>query len=241
MLSNNILLDASGSFLELYNKSDKFKVKDFGRVVNHSNTTLTFIEENSTTSAIERDTDKYFEGIIQYIKDNTKKGDKVLVIGRKEVDNKKTEEYLKELFELNDTIVEFVNFDAMRGKNDWADFNKCFIIHLPFLPFHHYVYQYIYYTGQELVEEDLKLQKIDKNYGFSKSQILEDFKTTDVVSNIYQGLKRVNRKYNSLDECELYVVTNNKKIQDLIIEQFKDLKEVKYYKIFDRETIIATD
>ncbi len=235
MLNNNILLDASGSFLELYNESDKFKVKDFGRIVNHSNTTLTFIEENSTTSAIERDSDKYFEGLIQYIKTNTEKGDKVLLIGRGKVDGKETVEHLKELTNLNDRIIEFVNFDAMRGKNDWADFNKCFIIHLPNLPFHHYVYQYLYYTENRLSDEDLKLQKIDTNFGFINSEILESFRVTDVVSNIYQALKRVNRKYNTDNKCELYVMTNNKRIQELIIKQFKGLKDIRYDEIFGRE------
>lgn len=234
-LDNNILLDASGSFLELYRNSVKFKVEDFGRVVNHSDTTLTFIEENSTTSSIERDPDKYFEGLVQYVRTNTCKDDKILLIGREKVDKRESIEYLRELIDLDDRKIEFVNFDAMRGKNDWGNYNKCFIIHLPNSPFYNYAYQYLYYSKGELVDDDLKLQKIDTNYGFINSEVLEKFRITDVVSSIYQGLKRVNRLHNLNTKCDLYVVTNNKRIQELIIKQFKNLNSVRYESIFDRE------
>lgn len=167
--------------------------------------------------------------------DNTEKGDKVLLIGRKTVDKKETVDHLSKLISLTDRIVEFVNFDAMRGKNDWSDYNKCFIIHIPNLPFHNYVYQYLYYTKSELVQEDLRLQKIDTNFGFSNNDIIENLRLTDVVSSIYQGLKRVNRSYGENNKCELYVVTNNDRIQELVVKQFKGLKSVNRVKIFDRE------
>ena len=234
-LSNNLMLDASGNFMELYQSSNKFRVIDFGRVVDHSNTSLTFIEENSTTSAIERDSGLYFKGLSKYVMDNTEKGDKILIIGRKKVDKKETVHHLSKLINLTDRIVEFVNFDAMRGKNDWTDFNKCFIIHLPNLPFHNYVYQKLYYTENDLTQDDLKLQKVDTNFGFRNNDIIENLRLTDVVSSIYQGLKRVNRAYGKNEKCELYVVTNNTRVQELVVEQFKGLTSVDRVKIFDRK------
>jgi len=45
-------------------------------------------------------------------------------------------------------------------------------------------------------------------------------------------LKRVNRINAGENQCELYVITNNKWVQDLLVEQFKGLKQVKHDKLF---------
>jgi len=132
--------------------------------------------------------------------------------------------------------VQFVNFSAMRGRNDWSDYNKCFIIHLPNDNFYKYPLQWLYYTGKPLKQSDLEIQKIDTNHGFKNKFELEALRITDVVSNIYQGLKRVNRKNTAENPCELYVITNNKWIKDLIKKQFLGLKEVREDKLFTTKT-----
>lgn len=229
LLKNNILLDASGKFLHLYRISDKFSVFDAEREIQHTNTTLTFINENSTTTAINKDEEKYYRALIEYIKKHTTKTDKVLIIGRDD-----DEEYISSLLNNN---VQFVNFDSMRGRNDWSDYNKCFIIHLPNDQFYKYALQYLYYTRKDLKQSDLEINKIDTNHGFVNNIELEKLRITDVVSSIYQGLKRVNRINTAENQCELYVVTNNKWVQDLLVEQFKGLKQVRHDKLFERATL----
>lgn len=133
MLKNNIMLDASGKFLELYNLSDKFQIENSERVINHSNTTINFIDENSATDAINRNS-VYFTELTKYIKKHVTNDDKVLIIGRE--DDK--QEFINNDILFESGKVEFTNFDAMRGKNDRADFNKCFVIHTPNQPYHNW-------------------------------------------------------------------------------------------------------
>lgn len=229
LLNNNIMLDASGNFLHLYNISDKFKLYKADREILHTNTVLTFVNENSTTTAINKDEKKYYGAVIDYIRKHTTQTDKVLIIGRK-----KDEDYFKPLLHQN---VQFINFSAMRGRNDWSDYNKCFIIHLPNDIFYKYPLQWLYYTGKQLKQSDLEINKIDTNHGFKNNIELEKLRITDVVSSIYQGLKRVNRINTAENPCELYVITNNKWIKDLVREQFLGLKEVREDKLFRKDTL----
>lgn len=227
MLDNNIMLDASGKFLELYKISNMFKVIDSERIIQHSNTTLTFIQNNSTTNAIEKNED-YFKVLADYIKVNITEDDKVLIIGRRNDEKNKDDdlESLSKYIEFEKDKIEFINYDAMRGKNDWGDFNKCFCVHTPNKPFHFYPLQYLYYKEDSLLSDDeLEIERKSTNMGF-KDETLENLRITDVVSSIYQGLKRINR--NNDKECNYYVVVKDKRIQNLLIEQFNDLKEIKY-------------
>lgn len=226
MLENNIMLDASGKFLEIYKICDKFKVIDSERIISHSNTTLTFLENNSTTNAIENN-ENYYKVLSEYIQNNITDEDKVLIIGRKndEKNDDKDLESLSKYIKFEEDKIEFVNFDAMRGKNEWSDFNKCFCVHIPNKPFHFYPLQYLYYSKNKLIEEDIEIQRKSTNMGFA-NETIENLRLTDVVSNIYQGLKRVSR--NNIRECNYYVVAKDTRIQNLLIEQFYDLKEIKY-------------
>lgn len=237
-LKNNILLDASGKFLELYKISDKFIVKDFDRTILHSNTELIFINQNSTTSHITKNPKSYFDDLTRYIRKNTVDGDKVLIVGREtiRVDNKDiaTTELLSGLS--NDIDFDFVNFMAMRGKNDWRDYNKCFVIHFPNNLFHNYIFQYLQYrkiTKLPLTNDDLIINKVkgSLHHGFCNNENLESLRITDVVSNIYQALKRVNRVNTANNSSTFYVITNDDRVQNLLIEQFKGLKNIQYHRM----------
>lgn len=239
MLNNNILLDASGKFLELYNISDKFIVKDFDRVIDHKNTELVFIEENSTTSYISSNTKEYFDNLIRFIKSNTESGDKVLLVGRERINKMETMDLLEPLFRLEDIEFDFVNFMAMRGKNDWRDYNKCFVIHFPNDLFHNYIFQYLQYrksTKEPLANIDLEINKVDTHHGFCNNKDLENLRITDVVSNIYQALKRVNRVNTATNSSTFYVVTNNKRVQDMLIEQFRGLKSIQRTRMSEKKS-----
>lgn len=237
MLNNNIMLDASGKFLELYKISDKFIVKDFERVIDHKNTELVFIEENSTTSYISNNTKEYFDNLIKYIRDNTESGDKVLLVGRETIKGVETTELLSGIFNIKGVEFEFVNFMAMRGKNDWMDYNKCFVIHFPNDLFHNYIFQYLQYrkiTKPELTNDDLEINKVDRHHGFCNNEDLENLRITDVVSNIYQALKRVNRVNTATNTSKFYVITNNVRVQEMLISQFKGIRSIKYDRMSER-------
>lgn len=218
-LKNNIILDASAKFNALYRISDKFKVIETERIVDHSNWTIHICKHNSTAYH-KHHNDNYYGDVMNLIKNNCIEDDKLLILGLEEDLINIKEDYEEQLEEFE---YDMSNFQAMRGKNDWKDYNKCFIIHNPFVGFPYYVFQYMLYSGEELTENDIATQKVDKSMGFSNNPKLELLRKTDIASNIYQGLKRINRGMDRKDiKADVYIINNSEVILDMITAQLKN-------------------
>lgn len=221
-LENNIILDASAKFHTLYSISDMFQVVNSERIVNHSNWTIHTCYQNSTAYH-KHHNDNFYGDVVNFILNHYEKDDQILLLGLEEDIMNLKKEYAETLEELN---IDMENFQAMRGKNEWEDFNKCIIIHNPAMSNAYYAFEYMLYTREELTDDDLCIQKINKNMGFTKNPILESLRKTDIVSNIYQGLKRINRGTERLDrKADVYILNSDEGIHNLVIEQLKDVNK----------------
>lgn len=227
-LDNNIILDASAKFHSLYSISDVFQVINADRIVDHSSWTVHICLQNSTAYH-KHHNDDFYKDVINFILNHYDENDQVLLLGLEEDTINLKNEFSKTLDEIN---IAMENFQAMRGKNEWEDFNKCIIIHNPAMSNAYYAFEYMLYTGKELTDEDLSIQKIGRNMGFKNNSTLESLRKTDIVSNIYQGLKRINRGTERFGrKADVYILNSDEEIHKLIIEQLKDvnINEVSFH------------
>jgi len=85
------------------------------------------------------------------------------------------------------------------------------------------------YTGNIPTEDEFKFQKISKHMGFKYNETLESLRKTDIVSGIYQGIKRINRGTGHInDKADVYLINGDSEIVDMIIRQLKDVKVVRF-------------
>ena len=192
--------------------------------LSHYNTTIHWAHVTTSAYALKHKeglSENLFQSMISELKPN----DKVLVLATEYY----IENYRKMLFshkrQLNKNCirVELENFQSMRGKNLWKDFNKCFVLHTPSMSYPYYVFAYKLFGLElpELTNNDLITKRINKYYGFTNNEILEKLKQSDITSTIYQGIKRINRNNNI--HADIYIANNNDAV---MIELFKQLIDV---------------
>ena len=137
-LKNNIWIDASASFNYIYKLSgDTFDLASKSeRLIDHSRSKLIFdIVTRSTTSGKNKYIDLEKE-VLEHICTNLSDDDKILIIDNKAecegIDSMLKSDQFEPLEKMRDKgCFETVNFQAMRGSNSWATFNKLFIIQQP--------------------------------------------------------------------------------------------------------------
>lgn len=227
LLRNNILLDASADFNMIYKISPYFDLVSTERIVSHQNTTIHWAHVTTSAYALKHN-DGLVENLFQSMILELKPNDKVLVLA--------TEYYLESYKQMLSSHqrkltqqgikIEMENFQGMRGKNDWKDFNKCFVLHTPSMGFPYYVFAYKLYGLEwpELTNEDLYTKKIGKYHGFANNAILEELKQTDITSTIYQGIKRINRNNNL--QADIYIANNNEPVMNNLFKQLRDVNIV---------------
>jgi hypothetical protein len=225
-LENNILLDASAKFHELYKLNEQFNLIDAERIFPHNNWTIHISNTNSTKIAKHKD-DNFYKDVVALIIQECIEDEQILILGLEEDIAHIEDNYKKELKDYEN--LKFSNFQNMRGKNDWSDFNKCFIIHTPVMPTPYYIFMYMLYTKKIPTEEEFRFQKINKNMGFKYNETLESLRKTDIVSGIYQGIKRINRGTAHInDKADVYLINGDSEIVDMIINQLKDINVVQF-------------
>ena len=85
------------------------------------------------------------------------------------------------------------------------------------------------YTNEIPTEEEFKFQKINKNMGFKYNETLESLRKTDIISSIYQGIKRINRGTGHIeDKADVYLINGDTEIVNVIIQQLKDVNVVNF-------------
>ncbi|MDD3269068.1 MAG: hypothetical protein PHX14_07080 [Syntrophomonadaceae bacterium] len=261
-LRDNIWLDASASFNELY-QLDKnlFTIEKSERLVDHSQCTLYYDCENKSTTSGKEDYADFERDVLKQIVESVTDEDKILILDNKD-DCKHIDDEFKKLKdmnhrneqELNDNDIcpiDSINYFAMRGRNIWGDYNKCYCIQQPQNIFPYYVFLYEYWTKEKLENKEIYLSNYKdpgtgyKTFGFTlpktingeeiiyseeemmRNKQLEKLRQTSQVSSIYQGLKRIQRNTNP--KADYYVITTDKKIFDILKNQFMNIR-VRNYK-----------
>lgn len=215
LLPNNIMLDASAKFHYIYQICDLFEIEDSERIFEHDNWKIHFIDKNST-SASKHKNDAYYPNVVDLILSNIIKEDKVLLLGSEEDLINLRDDYSERLV---DYSISQSNFQAMRGKNDWEDHNKCFVIHNPSISFAYYAFMYMLYTGNELTDDDLMVNKTGWNMGFVNNPELEKIRRMDIFRNIYQGIKRIARGKYQNKEATVWIINSDKGFSSMLKEQ----------------------
>lgn len=235
--NKTILLDASASFVELY-QSSMFKINCAERIIDHGNTTFIHVDYNTTNTAKNYNLEKQKQ-IRNYISNNLDKKDKAVVFASKdEVDS------CKYNFEHGQIAVE--TFSGSRGKNDWATYNKAFVVHTQSLPPYAYIFQYLYYFPKEasnIIGDNKAIEfknGTGRQWSFVNNKRLHWFRITDIASNFYQAVKRVDRnKFDRINSVELHVLCSNAQVIEIVKKQLKGLKEVKYIELNSNKKKVA--
>lgn len=252
-LKNNIWIDASASFNYIYKVSrDTFDLASKSeRLIDHSRSKLIFdIVTRSTTSGKNKYIDLEKE-VLEHICGNLEDDDKILIMDNKaeceRIDIMLKSEQFEPLAIMRDEgKFETVNFQAMRGSNSWAKFNKLYIIQQPQFLLVYYVFLYEYWKKCKLSNNEMFLgNHIDEKVGESvfgfylpsakdgnktiytqeekiHSNELELVRYTTQASSIYQGIKRIQR--NTSPTGEMVIMLGDKRMRDLIVAQLKNIK-----------------
>lgn len=233
--NKTILLDASASFVELY-KSKMFNVHQFDRVVDHSNTELIHAVYGTSQYA-KSYRPSYINEVESYLASNIYHNDKSVIFGSKE-----------EVFSLKEKVRDYgvstdvVTFAGSRGKNEWGTYNKAFIIHTQSLKQSDYIFQYLYYFPEEarhFIGDNHAISfrmGIGGHYTFVNNERLHNLRITDIASNMYQAVKRVDRNSQSrLENVQLHLLCSLNEVIDIVEHQLKGLKMKVVLELMERK------
>ena len=249
-LKNNVWIDASASFNYIYQIATEtfIMASKSKRLIDHSNCTLYFdVVSKSTTSGKSNYIDLEND-ILKYIEENIEEEDKILVIDNMDECKKINDSIQEQQFPKLNARKEFfntVNYQAMRGRNDWKDFNKIFILQQPQFLLVYYVFLYEFWSGVRLKDDEMHLGTYHDNdaketvYGFflpsvkdgilveyseeskKHSKELELVRYTTQASSIYQGVKRIQR--NKIPAGEMYVILHDIRMRKLVKNQLRNI------------------
>ena len=237
-LKNNIMLDASASFSELY-KSDKFEVVSTKRKIDHSKCKLTVVNIKTTTSGKSKINHLFRPRFKNYVVKALGDSESGLIVTKK--DEAEYLEYINfvdfdkevkdEIEMLNSDLfnnieyeerVSFCNYENQRGRNDYADYKHCFLAHTYRQPRFYYMFLYRYFFNVKATEEEMQtINKKGENgltyWGFHNCERLQQLMITDMLSCQYQSLKRVAR--NREPEAHYHIFANDIILIELLLKE----------------------
>lgn len=243
-LANNIILDANGQIDHLYNVKNgniKFILDKQSRIIDHSGSTITHIKFSTSKTNIhkklniETNQNEYFENISNFIKRNYKFGKRYLIVLQKEFvlsDKGNEGDFIRQLRQIGFTDIAIgdeyngetisVNwYGNLIGKNTWRDFDCCYLLGTPNQRFESHIIHLCQYTDKHDWKVALNIVKKDKVRAF-KNRDLEKIRQCDIISEMYQTVKRVQR--NPKPQAEIYIVTNEEEVFRGVTKQLKNIK-----------------
>lgn len=247
-LANNIILDANGSIDKLYQSDDKWKIKFVldkqSFIVNHSESTFTHINFNSSKSKIEEldkePENEYYSQIASLIKAEYKTGQRLLIVMQKQfvLDNNGEGSFVRYLRkqEINDIFIGAeednrthseqriaINwFGNVIGKNDWRDFDQCWILGTPNIPMETHVINMSQYSKKYDWRLGLEMIRRDKNKYIFKNKVYEDIRKGYLIGEMYQAIKRVQR--NAVPKAKYFIVNNDEDVIEGVVSLLKNVK-----------------
>ncbi|MGZ0086366.1 hypothetical protein ACWNXI_12575 [Caldibacillus thermoamylovorans] len=230
-LQNNIILDASAGIDGVYEVHKKFDLRRQTRLIDHSQSKFIHVKMNSSKSAIAANQKKYFEKIMQMIRERHVDGEKtLLVIHKKYADT--LYGHMKKVFgddvwrekeketdpDYNGQSYAISWFGNLIGKNIYRDFDNAWILGTPNIPNAHYLIHYMQYADKTLGKNSLQ---VDRNGKF-KNDKFRAIQEGYIAAEIYQSLKRVQR--NPKPKGKFYIVTKDEEIVQKVLGQIKNAK-----------------
>lgn len=230
MLDNNVMLDASANFNTLYGVGKTlFDVVRSSRIIDHSKCYLHWHSMNTSKSAKKKSSDnnqltEWRKFIVDDIRKKARKDSDVLIISNKAECKALKERFLNDEFKEHFKNYAFLNFFNMRGVDDFAKYEECFIIHSQRFPYPIYILMYMYYKNIENAYEiDMSYGKCrgDNTIGF-KDIILDSLLLSDEISALYQACKRICRSREPVGNFHVY--NNNFEIIKKIQKELLNVK-----------------
>ncbi|KZE81627.1 hypothetical protein AV545_09110 [Paenibacillus jamilae] len=243
-LANNIILDANGQIDHLYsvkNGNIKFILDKQSRIIDHSGSTITHITFNTSKTSIhkklntETNQNEYFEKVSNFIKRNYKLGKRYLIVLQKEFvlsDNDDEGGFIRQFRQIGFTdiaIGDEYNGEAISvnwygnliGKNTWRDFDCCYLLGTPNPRFESHIIHLCQYADKHDWRIGLSVVKKGKTKSF-KNPDLEKIRQGTIIAEMYQTVKRVQRK--PKPKAEIYIVTSEEEIFSGVAKQLKNVK-----------------
>lgn len=222
-LETNIILDASAEIDGIYKFGD-FNVIGTERIVDHEDSTFTFFKSNTSKTSVRTNFEEISDAAIKEIKMNHSEDEKTLIISHKEFSNKLMkklkdaqitsiglgDDYRKEQIAIN-------WFGNIIGNNLYSEFDNCWIIGTPNIPYNEYILMYMFYSAKNIDEIDMRI-----NRGRFINEDLRSIQEGYIGSEIYQSIKRIQR--NTKPKGKFYIINHDDRIIDIISSQIKGSK-----------------
>ena len=227
-LRNNIILDANGSIDATYKTPKYISICLDKTIIDHSNSTLTWIDQKTSYSGIRESKSKYFAEIASLLTINIKPSDKALIVIQNEFEND-LDRYLREFGFTSIGVADSYNgekiainhFGNLIGKNLYSDFSQCWILGTPNIPMHSHVIHWMQYNQSELLDDSVEMARGKKKYSF-KEKVFEEIRITHTIGEIYQSLKRVQR--NPIPHAKFFVANSDPDVIDGVARLLKNVK-----------------
>ncbi|MBY3617992.1 hypothetical protein HGO21_00370 [Acinetobacter sp. CUI P1] len=243
LLKNNIILDANGEIDALYSEqlSDKFISKRQTKIIYHDKCEIQHLQFNTSKSSIAKLEKEYFSKIINLMKKEHKQGDKTLIVMQKRfvMDENKNEASFLYNLQKNGIHSVFVGsedeenkynnesyavnwFGNLIGKNDWRDFNQCWVIGTPLLPMDTYILNMWQYSGNinwKIGREIVKKEGVQQ----FKNKDLEKIRKGYIVGEIYQAIKRIQRNHHP--KAQFFIVNNDDDVFNKVVKHLPNVQK----------------
>lgn len=256
-LTNNIILDASASFSTIY-KANLFKIKKTDRKISHHKCKMTVVNLKTTTTGKGKINHLFRPKFTTYVTKELGDNQKGLIVTKND-----EADYLKNITfsefdkEIKDEIellnsekglfseqleyeerISFCNYENQRGRNDYGDFNHCFLAHTYRQPRFYYIFLYRYFFGIKPTSKEMettfkKDERGLKTWGFHNCDELQELMFTDMVSCQYQSLKRVARNRNP--EANYHIFADDAMMVNEIIKQLNGFNMNNYNVVSEEE------
>lgn len=191
-------------------------------IIDHSNSTLTRIDQKTSYSGIRESKSKYFAEIASLLTINIKPSDKALIVIQNEFEND-LDRYLREFGFTSIGVADSYNgekiainhFGNLIGKNLYRTLGT------PNIPMHSHVIHWMQYNQSELLNDSVEMARGKKKYSF-KEKVFEEIRITHTIGEIYQSLKRVQR--NPIPHAKFFVANSDPDVIDGVARLLKNVR-----------------
>ena len=161
---------------------------------------------------------------------NSSKG--VVLTKKVECESLESEEkYLK-----NNKNISLLNFENMRGINDYRDYKQCFYVHTYRLSPAYYVFLHEYFNNIILPDKEIEVKRINNvEWGFANNKEIQELMISDMASSMYQGLKRIERNRNP--KATFHIFCKEMKVVHMALKEMNGILNKDILKVIEERPI----